>query len=325
MIPAAQALRAGAAALLDARGENDLARIVAAADVEVVGSPESWAMGSRTVSAHRVALLLDAPVFASFAGDAQKVDAVRSAFAAAMRTPETELAELAVVLRLPTIQAGWHRAYRDAPQKLIEDEARDPSAVLGGAAALLEATGDLRGAAVLRRGNLLVADVPGGSFPSLVRYVLRLDAADFAAAARDSALSDRMKRALHAAGTRATEVAATVDFAAAPQALIATAGSMGAAEARLVRALSALGATVVPVVRGIEEGEVTLAVIYGGELRVVEVVAGDGDAREMEARISRVRVRRAAQVRWVVVPAASIDDEAGAEDAASAACEGIIL
>lgn len=324
MIPAAQALRAGAVALLEARGEGDLARIVVGADVEVVGPSETWAMGSRSVVAHRVALVVDAPVFAGLAGDALKVDVLRGAFAGAMRTPETELADLAVVLRLPSIQKGWHRAYRDAPPKLREEEARDEGAVLGGAAALLEAMGDVRGAAVLRRGHVFFADVPGDSFPALVRCVLRLDAADFAAAQRDSALADRIKRALHAAGTRATEAVSSVEFAAAPP-LLGSTGEIGAVEARLVRALEAMGATVVPVVRGIEEGEVTLAVVYGGELRVVEVVAGDGDAREIEARISRVRVRRAAQVRWVVVPATSIEDDAAAKEAASAACEGILL
>jgi hypothetical protein len=324
VIPAAQALRAGAAALLEARGEGDLARIVAGADVEVVGPSETWSMGSRSVAALRVALVVDAPVFAALAGDALKVDAVRGSFAAAMRTPETELADLALVLRLPAIQKGWHRAYRDAPQKTAEEGGRDPGAVLGGAAALLEAMGDARGAATLRRGHLEGVDVPGGSFPALVRYVLRLDAADFAAAHRDPALADRMKRALHAAGTRAIEAVASVDFAVVSAALDG-AGELGPLEARLIRALEAMGATVVPVARGSEDGEVTLAVVYGGELRVVEVVASDGDAREIEARISRVRVRRAAQVRWVVIPAASLEDEAGAKEAASAACEGMVL
>ncbi|HZF48501.1 MAG TPA: hypothetical protein VE093_07635 [Polyangiaceae bacterium] len=324
MIPAASALRAGAAALLDARGEGDLAKLVASADVEVVGPQETWAMGSRSVAAHRVALVVDASVFAALTADALKVDAVRGAFAAAMRTPETELADLSVVLRLPSIQKGWHRAYRDAPRQSAEAEGRDPDAVLGGAAALLDTMGEEMGAGLLRRGRLEAADVPGGSFPPLVRYVLRLDAADFAAAKRDPFLAERMKRALQAAGTRATEAVASVDFAAA----LLSWGSMGVlspVEARLVRALEGIGATVVPVARGIEEGEVTLAVVLGGEVRVVEVVAGDGDAREIDARVSSVRVRRAAQVRWMLVPAASLEDEAGAMEAASAACEGMVL
>jgi hypothetical protein len=321
---APQALRAGAAALLEARGEGDLARIVAGADVEVVGPSETWSMGPRSVAAHRVALVLDAPVFAALAADAGKVDAVRGAFAAAMRTPETELADLALVLRLPSIQKGWHRAYRDAPQAMGQGEGRDPAAVLGGAAALLDAMGEARGAATLRRGTLEGVDVPGGSFPPLIRYVLRLDAADYAAAQRDPILADRMKRAVHAAGTRAAEAVATVDFAAAPSGIGET-GELGPVEARLARALEGMGATVVPVARGIEEGEVTLAVIGGGEVRVVEVVvAGEGDARELGARISRVRVRKAAQVRWMVVAAASLEDEAGAKEAASAVCEGMI-
>jgi hypothetical protein len=154
MIPAASALRAGAAALLDARGEGDLAKLVASADVEVVGPQETWAMGSRSVAAHRVALVVDASVFAALTADALKVDAVRGAFAAAMRTPETELADLSVVLRLPSIQKGWHRAYRDAPRQSAEAEGRDPDAVLGGAAALLDTMGEEMGAGLLRRGRL---------------------------------------------------------------------------------------------------------------------------------------------------------------------------
>lgn len=322
MIQAAQALRAGAQALLEARGEGDLAKVVAAADVEVVGPSETWAMGSRSVAAQRVALVVDAPVFARLSSDAAQVDALRGAFAAAMRTPDTELADLAVVLRLPSIRKGWHRAYRDAPQASAEGERPEPEAVLGGAAALLDAMGEARGAAALRRGRLEVAEVPGAAFPLLVRYVLRLDAADYAAVQRDAPLAERMRRAALAAGTRAVEVVAAVDFGVATGGSEAI-GGPSPVEARLVRALVAMGAAVVPVARGIEDVEVTLAVICGGEVRVVEVVASEGDARELDARISRVRVRKAAQVRWVVVAATSLDSEAGAQEAAAAVCDGM--
>jgi hypothetical protein len=313
VIPAAAALRAGAAALLEASGERGLAATVAMADVEVVGSPEAWSMGARTVTAHRVALVLDAAAYAALTRDPAKLVVVRTAFASAMRTPETELADLSPVLRLPAVQRGWHRAYRDAPLAAGE-ERPEPTSVLEGAATLLDAMGEGRASAMLRRARLEGAEVPSASFPPLRRYVLRLDAADYAAVERDAALADRVKRAVHAAGTRADEVVSAVDLATALHAEGAREG--GAAEARLVRALEALGATVVPVARGAGEAEVTLAVVAGGEVRVVEVLIGDpGDPR--------VRLRKGARVRWVVVPARAITDEAGAREAAAAACEGI--
>jgi hypothetical protein len=153
--------------------------------------------------------------------------------------------------------------------------------------------------------------------------VLRLDAADFAAAKRDPFLAERMKRALQAAGTRATEAVASVDFAAA----LLSWGSMGVLgpiEARLFGRSRAMGATVVPVARGSEDGR---GDARGGTGRRAAGGRGGRGATATRGRstrgISRVRVRRAAQVRWVVIAAAAIEDEAGAKEAASAACEGM--
>src|SRR5262249_34870370 len=67
---AISALRAGAAALLDAQGEARLARVVRAARVEIAGAGEAWAMGSRQVTAHRVALVVPAAAFVELGADA---------------------------------------------------------------------------------------------------------------------------------------------------------------------------------------------------------------------------------------------------------------
>src|SRR6185295_1595342 len=98
------ALRAGAAGLLAAQGEEQLAAIVKGARVELAGPGETWSMGSREVSAHRVALVVPAPAFVALSGDAGRLAAVRAAFAYAMRSPETELAELHLELLLPVVE-----------------------------------------------------------------------------------------------------------------------------------------------------------------------------------------------------------------------------
>ena len=213
---AVAALRAGAAELLAARGEPELGALVAAADVEIIGAGEPWAMGSRAVTAHRIALVVDAPVHAALTADPTRVAAIRDAFDAAMKTPETALLDLAIVLRLPAVRIGWHRAYRSAPPS-YEADRPPPEAVLEGAAALLDAGAgaDTKAAAMLRRATLEAAEVPGTSSPPLVRYVVRLEPPDRVLAEREPEIADRLRRAVHDAGTRASEAVATVELAVA--------------------------------------------------------------------------------------------------------------
>jgi hypothetical protein len=135
------ALRAGTAALLAAEGEAQLADTVRAAQIELAGAGERWSMGAREVTAQRVALVVPAAAFVTLTGDPAKLEAVRAAFAQAMRSPETELADLHFELLLPGIERAWSRAYRDAPVRDVPAERPDSGAVLAGAAALLAAAG----------------------------------------------------------------------------------------------------------------------------------------------------------------------------------------
>jgi hypothetical protein len=207
------ALRAAARELLAAQGEGRLAAMVDRAAIELAGEGERWSMGSREVLAARLALVVE-PAVHVFLSEPERFAAVRDAFARAVRTPETELAELILIVRLPGIERGWHRAYREAAPP-ASPERPEPEAVLGGAAALLDALGDPHGAEALRRATLEAAEVPSATPPALIRYVLRLNPADRAAADRDAALAERLRRAVREAGTRAVEAVAGVELATA--------------------------------------------------------------------------------------------------------------
>jgi hypothetical protein len=206
------ALRAAVRELLSAQGQGRLAAMVDRAEVELAGEGERWSMGSREVLATRLALVVDPAAYVVLA-DPERIACVRDAFACAMRTPETELSDLVLIVRLPGIGRGWHRAYREAAPSAPERP--EPEAVLGGAAALLEAMHDAPGAEALRRATLEAAEVPAAAPPPLIRYVIRLDPADRVAADRDPALAERLRRAVREAGTRAMEAVAGVDLATA--------------------------------------------------------------------------------------------------------------
>ncbi len=277
MIPALTALKAAVAALLEARGERGLSALVVGAELAVAGPPQRWTMGSREVSASRLSLAVDAPAFAALTADAARLAAVKEAFASAVRTPETELADLTLLLRLPGAGRGWNQVYREAALPAAPERPH-PDAVLGGAAALLDASGDARGAAMLRRARLEAAQVPGSGGVPLVRCVVRLDPADRAALDRDGERAERLQRAVRSAGTRAAEAVASVELATALRPL-GGAPPLGPAEApgaRLARALEARGTVVVPISRdedGSGGGGVELAVVASGELLRVRIVA----------------------------------------------------
>ena len=121
-----------------------------------------------------------------------------------MRSPDTELAELHLELVLPGLDRPWARVYREAPARDLPAEPRDPEAVLAGAAALLAATGDLAGAAMLGRARLTAAPVPSAGTP-LTRVVVQLSPEDRARTWRDPGLDDRIRRAVRDATLRAAE------------------------------------------------------------------------------------------------------------------------
>lgn len=315
MIDPLAGLRAAAKELLALEEAHRLAGLVGGAELMVAGPDERWAMGSREVSAARLALVVDPAAYVALSSDPEGLAAVRDAFARAARTPETELADLSLVVRLPGVGHGWHRAYREAALRAAP-ERPEPEAVLGGAAALLEARGDAAGAAALRRASLEAAEVPGAAQP-LIRYVLRLDPADRAAAERDAALADRLRGAVRDAGTRALTAVSGVELATA----LRPPEELDDAEGRLSRALSALGAVVVPVRR--DEDRVELAVIAGGELRRVEIVTSGPRARLSGLLGPHARD---ASLRWRVeeIPAITVAPSQ-VEDAAEAGAVAALL
>jgi hypothetical protein len=207
------ALGAAAASLLEARGQRRLAEIVARARVEIAGVGETWSIGSRTVTAHRVALVVAAPAFVELSSDCARIDTLKEAFAQAMRSPETELLELHVELALPADGRPWSGAYREAPVRHRPAERPDPQAILAGAAALLEALGARGVASLLDRARLEAAEVEGAETP-LTRYVVRLAPPDRARTLADVVLSDLLCRAVRDAAIRAGE-ATTVELGTA--------------------------------------------------------------------------------------------------------------
>ena len=201
------AIRAGVIALLEAGGDAALARLVAAGEVAIVGPGDPWLMGARTVTALRVALVLSAPSYAAIASSPSRFEALKRAFAAALRSPETELAELYLELLLPGIERSFRHVYRAAPPALGERERPVPEAILAGAAALLDALGEAVAAALVRRAALETAPVISAATP-LLRAVVRLAPADLAAVQRDARLGEQVCKAVHAAATRAEEAVA---------------------------------------------------------------------------------------------------------------------
>jgi hypothetical protein len=198
------ALKAGAALLLEGKGKRVLADLVRSARIEIAGPGEAWTIGARAVVAHRLALVVPAKAFLDLTRDTGALGEVKAAFAQAMQSPDTELANLHVELLLPGEDRPWSRAYRDAPVRDLPAPANDPSAILRGASALLEALGDDTGASMLGRARVELAQVPGEGTP-LTRVVVRLAPADRAETWHDPVLEEAIRRAVHDAAIRAGE------------------------------------------------------------------------------------------------------------------------
>jgi len=198
------ALGAGVAQLLDAQGQKALSALVRRGEVELIAPGEPWSMGSRVVTAHRVSLVVSAPDFVAISRAPGDVDTLRAAFTQAMRSPDTELSELYVTLRLPAVMRPWGHVYREADASFTAPRAPAPDEVREGAAALLDALGDKGAAAMVLRAEFDVAEVPDTT-PPLRSYVILLSPKDLAAAERDAALGERVKRAVRDAAVRAGE------------------------------------------------------------------------------------------------------------------------
>jgi hypothetical protein len=195
------------------------------------------------------------------------------------------------VLELPPTRTSFAQGYRDAPQRSYETPAVD--AVLGGAEALCQALGDETSARALSRATLEDAFVTAND-RSVRRFVLRLDAADFAAAERDVAYGDRLMRAVRSAATTPTEMTSAVFLAVR----LADVRSAPDPEMLLIRALERKNAVVVPISR--DEKCTRFAVIYQKSLAVVELenegsrllgrIIKSGTLKSSTAKIAEVRL-----------------------------------
>lgn len=275
------AIRTAVAELLEARGDRRLAAVVADAGVSL-SSPEPWTMGARTVTAHHATLEVDAPTYVGLRADPAALGRIREAFESALRSPETALADLVLVLRLPVLGRSWQHAYRDAPAAPTPDPPSDP-AVLAGAAALVRAEGDADLGAMLDRASLESADVPSSGGYALRRYVLRLDVADLVELRRDVDRAERARAAVGDAATSAVARVASVELA--PRAAGAASRPREGSERRLAEALAHRGVVAFTVVR--HDDACTLACIVDGELCLVDVARGLGEPTADQALVPR--------------------------------------
>jgi hypothetical protein len=255
-------LAAGVAALLEARGEADLGALVRRSIVQVVGRAERWSMGARDVAAHRIALVVSAVDHVFVMSSPPRFAAIREAFATAVRSPETEMENLFLVLELPPTRTTFAQGYRDAPVRPYETP--DAGSVLQGAAALCKALGDEASAQALSRASLEDSFVTAND-RSVRRFVLRLDAADFALTEKNAAFGDRLMRAVRSAAMTPTEATSAVFLGVR---LVHTDGRLEP-ETELVRALERKNVVVVPIVR--DEQRTRFAIVYQEKLAVLEV------------------------------------------------------
>jgi len=256
------ALAAGVAALLEARGEKELGAIVRRSIVEVVGRTERWSMGARDVAAHRIVLVVSAADHVMLTLNPPRFATIREAFATAVRSPETEMENLFLVLELPPSRMTFAQGYRDAPKRTFETPATD--SVLGGAAALCRAMGDEAGARALSRASLEDTFVTAND-RTVRRFVLRLDAADFALAEKQMPFGDRLMRAVRSAATTPAEMTTAVVLAVR----LSERAELLDPEKPLIRALERKNAVVVPISR--DDERVRFAVVYQEKLAVVEI------------------------------------------------------
>lgn len=169
-------LGATVASLLRSSGHADLAAIVDRSQIERCPSAETWQLGDRAVTAERFGLVVASEDYVRLDRDPEGLSALRSAFASAVRSFETELTSLDLFLAVGPSGRSWASAYRSVPVAVsLEPE---PEAVRGAAIALAEAYGRAWAENVLQRSTFDVAPVPYAE-TSLRRWVVRLVAADF--------------------------------------------------------------------------------------------------------------------------------------------------
>ncbi|MRG92825.1 hypothetical protein [Polyangium spumosum] len=287
LVPEGSALAEGAKGLLEASGEAELAALVARSVAELVGEADRWSMGAREVRAYRVVLVVAAKDHVLLTTHPGRLARIRDAFAAAARSPETELESLSLVLALPPAGAGFHRqagGYRDAPPRA--EPPPPPEAVLGGAAELCEARKHHDAEGVLRRASIEQSFVQAAA-RSMRRFLVRLDPADFARIERDPPLAEALASAVRDAAATADEPASAVHFGLR---LDGPAAPLLQPEAELSRSLAAKGVALVPVAR--PDGRTWLVAVGSSGVVLVEMVPGPEKAlvSRGEVKVARLRV-----------------------------------
>lgn len=192
-------LREGAAQLLDTTKASELARAVRSGRVEIAEQREIWEMGDRRVEAQRVALIVDAPSFVLIREDPVAMVRVREAFAAAVRSFETELVELGVFLRLDPTESSWQSIYRRAPA--WSRPRANAEEVQRAAVAVARAAGADQAAELLERAELEVATI--GDTDLITRWLVRLDSDDYVRVDSDAGLRSSLERWVRAAAQSA--------------------------------------------------------------------------------------------------------------------------
>ena len=302
MIPEGSALAEGARSLLEVWGEAELAALVTRSAVELVGEADRWSMGSREVRAFRVVLVVSAKDHVALTAQPNRVSTLRDAFAAAARSPETELESLSLVLALPPSGVGFHRqvgGYRDAPPRA--EPPPPPEAVLGGAAALCQARKNRDAEAILRRASMEQSFVQAAA-RSMRRFLVRLDPADFARIERDPPLAEALSSAVRDAAATADEPASAVFFGLR---LDGRAPLLPGPEEQLSRALAEKGVVLVPVARPDEKKTVLVAIGSSGVV-IVEVASGAKRVEPGNHKVVRLRVPAATNAEEADVTAAQI-------------------
>jgi hypothetical protein len=209
-----ESLRAGVAALLDARGDAALADVVRSGSFRLLPGARRWSVGAREVDAQSFELALGADALVRLRAISGGADRVKDALGEAVGSAATMLDELHVVLALPGLDAPWGAVYRRAPVQRYEPPS-DERAVRSAAVELLRAEGAVDASDVLGRAEVEVADVPSSGEVPLRRWVVRLAAADAAAVTTDPSLGEAIRRAVGLAATRSREIVAAVELSVA--------------------------------------------------------------------------------------------------------------
>lgn len=187
-------LAAAVQSLLIAQGHAEVAGLLEGSSLELCAHTEQWELGARAVQAQRFAWVVSPQTHAALHQRPAALAWVRDALAAAVRSPETELAELIWCLQLESF-GSWGQAYRSA--QVWSAPAPTSQAVASAVVELARAYGEPDTAAILARAELEQGDVPGAA--ELQRWIVRLTPDDFVTVDREPLRRSRVEQLVRAA------------------------------------------------------------------------------------------------------------------------------